>query len=111
VRAICKHGRIVGPSEKAGAPMTWKQRKRIKQMQQAALRAGVRDKHGDAATRWLAEHRDDAPSEMVQWLEQHKPGTAQWINRRGGWAKLSPRAKRSISQQVREAKRAMSKWK
>jgi hypothetical protein len=43
----------------------------------------------------------------MQWLEQYKPGTAQWINNRGGWDKLKPKAKRAIKQQIREQRRAM----
>jgi hypothetical protein len=43
----------------------------------------------------------------IRWLEEHKPGTAQWIARRGGWDKLSRHAKRAIKQQVREARRKL----
>ena len=42
---------------------------------------------------------------VMQWLEEHKPGTAQWITRRGGWDRLSPKAKRAIKYQMRQARR------
>ena len=54
------HRRAVG---KAGAPLTRKERKQIKQRQRAALRAGVRPKQGGEAARWLREHAKDLPPE------------------------------------------------
>jgi hypothetical protein len=44
-------------------------------------------------------------ADYIRWLEEHKPGTARWIARRGGWDGLKPRAKAAIKKQVREGRR------